>query len=88
MRAVFALLRTPVVPVSSGRSHECERCTHECARHVAAAMICDAAKLTHYLMSRTCHCSNDGIITLWCSAITCSVAALDNIVAYVRSLKR
>ncbi len=37
MRAVFALLRTPVA-TEPKRSHECERGTQECVRHVTVAV--------------------------------------------------
>ncbi len=43
MRAVFALLRTPVIGLVRARSHDCERGTHECVRHKC-------------IRDRTCEC--------------------------------
>jgi hypothetical protein len=40
-RAVFALLPTRSWPVAKTRSHDCERCTHECARHNASSLQTD-----------------------------------------------
>ena len=50
--AILPHIGPPTRPVSKTRSHECERCTHECVRHDSPAR--QAGKLEHVAPFANC----------------------------------